>query len=156
MAALPATLPGPPAHYRDLMHAEGTQRQTVAFSSPKGDYVVNGRPYNVSREDFVLRLGAVVEWELISAEQPSTALKLHPYHQHMTHFQVVEMSGAAAGGALLTAVGDWRDTLPLFGAVRYVIRFVAPFVGLMTVHCHIQKHSEGGMMALARIEGPKV
>ena len=44
-----------------------------------------------------------------------------------------------------------RDTLPLYGTLHYTIRFVAPFLGRMMVHCHIQKHSEGGMMALARI-----
>ena len=37
------------------------------------------------------------------------------------------------------------------GNVRYTVRFVAPFEGLMMVHCHIQKHSEFGMMALARV-----
>ena len=70
----------------------------------------------------------------------------------MSHFQVVAVSGAAEGGPPLAAVGDWRDTLPLYGTVAYTIRFVAPFLGRMMVHCHIQKHSEGGMMAIARIE----
>ena len=51
----------------------------------------------------------------------------------------------------LVAVGDWRDTLPLYGDVGFTIRFVAPFVGLMMVHCHIQKHSDNGMLALAQI-----
>jgi len=31
----------------------------------------------------------------------------------MSHFQIVALSGAAAGGPPLAAVGDWRDALPL-------------------------------------------
>ena len=53
----------------------------------------------------------------------------------------------------LVHVGDWRDTLVLYGGLSYTVRFVAPFLGLMMVHCHIQKHSEYGMMALAEVAG---
>ena len=73
----------------------------------------NPNPNQVSRDDFVLKLGSVVEWYLVSAEEPLDARKFHPYHQHMSHFQVVAVSGAAEGGPPLAAVGDWRDTLPL-------------------------------------------
>ena len=52
---------------------------------------------------------------------------------------------------LLGRVGEWRDTLPLYGRVGYTIRFVPPFRGRMMVHCHVQKHSENGMMAVAAI-----
>ena len=81
----------------------------------------------------------------------------------MTHFQIVGMayvkSDEHAVGErqqqqrkhLLGRVGDWRDTLALYGNIRYTIRFVAPFEGLMMVHCHIQKHAEYGMAALAQI-----
>ena len=103
----------------------------------------------------------------VGGEAPGTWLKVHPYHQHETAFQIVAMGARVAGDAdddgdadgdaapahgLLGVVGDWRDTLPLYGGVNYTIRFVAPFEGLMTIHCHIQKHAELGMMALAAIE----
>lgn len=38
-----------------------------------------------------LSLGSVVEWRLTGAEAPGTGAKTHPYHQHMTHFQVVDV-----------------------------------------------------------------
>ena len=72
MASLPAKLPGPPPYYRDLLHAGGQVARpprTLVFSSPTGEYSINGRSYNVSRDDFVLKLGAVVEWRLVSAEE---------------------------------------------------------------------------------------
>ena len=33
----------------------------------------------------------MVEWRLTGAEAPGTGTKTHPYHQHMTHFQVVDV-----------------------------------------------------------------
>ena len=195
MVPLPHKLPGPPDYYQDLIGAGASggdgagssgaptrseraaadgasslvQRETLTFSTPSGANVVNGQPYNLSRVDFALTLGHLAEWRLVGAEAPHSSLKLHPYHQHFTHFQVVGVTrtaAAAAAGraspppegdeeetrtALLAQVGDWRDTIPLYGNVEYVIRFVAPFLGKMMVHCHIQKHSENGMLAIAEI-----
>ena len=163
MAPLPSALPGPPRYYRDLRGGETrpSDQRTIQFSTPLGENVVNGRPYNLSRVDFELELGAVAEWTLESAEAPGTPGKLHPYHQHMTHFQVVAVTDHAPPAdddqALgltperFASVGDWRDTLPLYATVGYRIRFVAPFEGRMMVHCHIQKHSDNGMLAIAAI-----
>ena len=154
MAKLPDSLPGPPSYYPDLRGADVSQREELAFSDSSGGNVINDKMFNVSRADWHLSLGSVVEWRLTGAEAPGTGAKTHPYHQHMTHFQVVDvrMQGPAkAEHEPLVAVGDWRDTLPLYGDVGFTIRFVAPFVGLMMVHCHIQKHSDNGMLALAQI-----
>ena len=74
-------------------------------------------------------------------------LKVHPYHQHTTHFQVVEVTQAGVMGdavaepskaeqprltmdegaqlSMLAEVGDWRDTIPLYASASLVIRFVA-------------------------------
>ena len=151
---LPQRLPGAPAHYGDLRGIDSSSvasRHDIRFSNPDGANVVNERLYNSSHVLTRLKLGSLVEWRLLSVESLGSTLKLHPYHQHMTHFQVVSMSGVDTA-ALSVEEGDWRDTLPLYGAGAYTIRFVAPFEGLMTVHCHIQRHSEQGMMALALIE----
>ena len=155
MTPLPHTLPGPPKYYSDLRGVGVRHSEAITFSTPDGGNVVNRRPYDRRRVDFRLHLGAVAEWRLRSAEAPATPLKLHPFHQHVTHFQVVNVTatGEAGGADGLARVGDWRDTIPLYGNVAYVVRFVSPFAGLMMVHCHIQKHSEYGMMALAEVAG---
>jgi len=168
-ARLPQVLPGPPDYYRtDLRGVDVAARHqhTISFSTETGLNVVNQRAYNASRYDWQLELGEVVEWTIRSAESPATSLKFHPFHQHVTHFQVVEIADtgpplsaeAAEASAhldpqldLLASVGDWRDTLPLYGRIQYRVRFVAPFTGPLTVHCHIQKHSDEGMMAVALV-----
>jgi len=38
--------------------------------------------------------------------------------------------------------------VPLYLAVNYTIRFVAPFQNKIMVHCHILKHEDLGMMTL--------
>ena len=154
MTPLPHTLPGPPKYYSDLRGVGVRHSEAITFSTPDGGNVVNRRPYDRRRVDFRLHLGAVAEWRLRSAEAPATPLKLHPFHQHVTHFQVVNVTATGeVDGDALARVGDWRDTIPLYGNVAYVVRFVSPFAGLMMVHCHIQKHSEYGMMALAEVAG---
>ena len=59
--------------------------------------------------------------------------------------------GVVPGTELMAKVGDWRDTVVLYATLNYTIRFTVPFPGLMMVHCHIQKHSDNGMLALAQI-----
>ena len=151
---LPRQLPGPPAYYSDLRNAVVDVRHTIEFSSPGGSNVINGRTYDDSAPpSFRLQRGGVVEWQLVSAELPGSLLKVHPYHQHMTHFQIQSVSTpGAVADELGVVVGDWRDTIPLSSPVNYTIRFVAPFDGLMMVHCHILKHSDFGMMSLALIQ----
>ena len=153
MATLPDALPGPPVYYSDLRDAVVEKRDTIAFSTPTGGNVVNLRTYEPSTPMFHLKLGSIVEWYLEGIEDPGSYAKLHPYHQHMSHFQVIKViADDKSVASLLATEGEWRDTIPLYGRASYVIRFVAPFEGMMTVHCHIQKHAEQGMMAIAKIE----
>jgi FtsP/CotA-like multicopper oxidase with cupredoxin domain len=183
LAALPRTLPGPPPYYTDLMDVPDgciASRSTVAFSTPDGGNVVNGYEYvglsaMLHQGHLLARVprGGVAEWRLQSEEAPGTWLKLHPYHQHTTHFQIVQLeltNATDSAGAtvaddrptarrvgqtiegLSVSVGDWRDTLPLYAAAGLTVRFIAPFEGPMMVHCHTNKHSDLGMMSIALVE----
>ena len=67
-------------------------------------------------------LNSVQEWTLNGAEGIGV-LKHHPYHQHVSHFQIVEIKMAAAlhgqdACGLLASVGDWRDSISLYGGIR--------------------------------------
>ena len=70
-----------------------------------------------------MRQGWVQEWTLRGGEGTGT-LKHHPYHQHVSHFQVIEIvtadveRGHDANG-LLACVGEWRDSVSLYGGIRY-------------------------------------
>lgn len=145
----PITLPGPPPFYRDLSSTAVDGTFAIEFSSVSGANVVNGEPYGM-RASYDMPLGAVQEWTVTGGEGLGLT-KLHPYHQHMTHFQVASVSVPAAAAALGLRVGDWRDSVPLYRDLNYTVRFRAPFVGLMMVHCHTLKHAEMGMMTLANI-----
>merc|ERR1712032_1406312 len=52
--------------------------------------------------------------------------------------------------------GDYRDTLVVYRDLNYTVRFVAPFQGLMMIHCHVLKHEDLGMMTLANITAAPV
>jgi len=143
---LPATLPGPPAYYGDLHDSVVDASHTLTFGDKGGANVVNGMVYDGS-VSHRLQVGSVQEWVLRGGEGVGIA-QHHPYHQHVTHFQIVATSDP---DGLLGHVGDWRDTVSLYGDINYTVRFVAPFPSLMMVHCHILKHAELGMMTLAEI-----
>ena len=74
--------------------------------------------------------GDVEEWELSGGEGPGL-MHPHPYHHHMTHFQVVRVGGVAGGEAgvgvvpgagLFGSVGDYRDTVVLYATLNYTVR----------------------------------
>merc|ERR1712187_989646 len=47
--------------------------------------------------------------------------------------------------------GNYRDTVPLYRALNYTVRFVAPFENLMMIHCHILKHEDLGMLTVVDV-----
>jgi len=151
-------LPGPPLYLPDLRSAAASAQYRVVFGDAKGSHSVNGRAYsgNVS---YSMAVGSVQEWQLRGGEPPAL-LKLHPYHQHSTHFQIVAVDAdwtlelSADDLASFAAVGDYRDTVALYHGLRYTVRFQPPFPGKMMVHCHILKHEDEGMMLLADMVPP--
>jgi FtsP/CotA-like multicopper oxidase with cupredoxin domain len=64
----------------------------------------------------------------------------HPFHVHGTFFQVLTVNGVPAPRLVE------KDTVivPMKGKVTAVARFDEP--GAWMVHCHINEHSDGGMM----------
>eukprot|EP00928_Gymnodinium_smaydae_P088294 TRINITY_DN72406_c0_g1_i1.p1 TRINITY_DN72406_c0_g1~~TRINITY_DN72406_c0_g1_i1.p1 ORF type:complete len:577 (+),score=24.66 TRINITY_DN72406_c0_g1_i1:62-1732(+) len=140
---LPRVLPGPPPFYPDLTQANECATHTIMLSTESGANEVNGWPYNGSISHRA-ETGHVQEWHLIGG-QGNGLEKQHPYHQHMTHFQIVATSLNTSG---LFDVGDYRDTVPLYRALNFTVRFLPAFEGAMMVHCHVLKHEDLGMMTL--------
>ena len=71
---------------------------------------------------------------------------LHPYHQHINHFQM--QADDACNGQMYRS-GEWRDVAPAQGTE---IRWVNDrYSGEVVMHCHILQHEDKGMMALYRI-----
>lgn len=156
LVALPVQLPGPPPFYADLTEAEPAGWNTILMSNHSGANIVNGWPYNGSVSSSAVR-GSVQEWQVFGGEGEALQNQ-HPYHQHMTHFQVIAVHAPVhilgdpqQPGSLASRIampGEWRETLPLYRELNYTVRFVSPFLGLMMVHCHVVRHSDLGMMTL--------
>lgn len=140
-------LPGPPLYYTSLMGDDIVPTQTgkMTFSNFEGDNVVDGFMFNGSVST-VMKKGSIEEWNIYGGEGPGGLDNYHPWHQHNTHFQLQDISYNPNN--ILGYVGEWRDTVPLYLAVNYTIRFVAPFHNMIMVHCHILKHEDLGMMTL--------
>ena len=164
---IPSSLPGPPPYYPELRRAPAAReadRFSFVFSNHLGENVVNGAAYDGRSVAHVARLGSVQEWTVFgqplrppqaSSSPPAPpaggACCPHPYHQHVTHFQVV--SASLETGGLAMAAGDYRDTVPLYPSLNFTLRFVASLPGLQLVHCHNLRHEDLGMMALVDVRG---
>jgi hypothetical protein len=122
------------------------------FSNAAGDNTLNGIPYNGS-VSHVAEQRSMQEWYLYGGEGHGLSNQ-HTYHQHMTHFQI--MSESVDTNGLVTAVGDYRDTVPLYRDLNLTIRFIPPFTGRMMIHCHMLRHEDMGMMTVVNFTAPRL
>jgi len=91
---------------------------------------VNGEVY--TGEVMVeMKVNQVQEWTLRGAA--------HPFHIHTNHFQLI-----SHGSDDLWTVGDWFDTVPADGVIRF---YTDTFTGTLVLHCHRLEHEDQGMMA---------
>jgi len=165
----------------DIKDDEVTGTQELTFNIDVNQeplrFEVNGKPYDASRIDRVLTLGAVDEWTLRSD------FVSHPFHIHINPFQIVKILdptgkdvstqdavdsfGAPAGTSdpqYRSLKGVWKDTLWVKNVVpagqppgKYTVvvrtryrRYIGDFV----LHCHILDHEDQGMMQNIRISLP--
>lgn len=160
----------------------GTQELTfnIDVSQPKEVFFqIDGNPYDATRIDRTLVLGAVDEWTLKST------LASHPYHIHVNPFQVVKIiapdgkTDVSAPGAVdnfekdaqgkpiidtqyAGLKGVWKDTLFVknigggtAGVYTVVVRTrYERYIGDFVLHCHILDHEDQGMMQNVRITLP--
>lgn len=85
---------------------------------------------------------------------------LHPWHLHGHHFQVLQRSAVDGGyftGHYYQNISHTpvrRDTIMVQNHGHTVIRFRADNPGVWLLHCHVEWHVEGGLMATI-IEAPE-
>ena len=157
----------------------GTQELTFNIDVNKDplQFQVNGKPYDPSRIDRVLRLGGVDEWTLKSD------FASHPFHIHVNPFQIVKIldpngkdvsapdvvdsidtSGGNPDPQYRALKGVWKDTLWVKnlvppgkppGQYTLVVRSrYRRYIGDFVLHCHILTHEDQGMMQNIRIALP--
>src|SRR5215207_5123794 len=114
---------------------------TFSENDPKERYFINGRRFDATRVNEVVKLGSTEEWVIRNATGEQ-----HPFHLHVDDFQVISINGKPYRARSL------RDTviLPAHGVVRIRIRF-RDFLGATVYHCHITAHEDGGMMGIVDV-----
>ena len=165
----------------DIKDREVTGTQQVTFNiyvprDPKypadaTQFQVNGRSFDPSRIDRVLKLGGVDEWTLTSD------FVSHPFHIHVNPFQVVKIldpkgKDVSVPGAVDDAdgvdpqypglKGVWKDTLWVKsllpgkpGKYTVIVRTrYQRYIGDYVLHCHILDHEDQGMMQIIRVALP--
>lgn len=125
---------------------------------PVFQFTTNNQVFNSQTIDATLPMGTAQQWILSSANA------FHPFHIHVSPFQVVSIAIAAGavpgtlpGGTLQTELGliepalKWRDTvlLPPNSFLTINQRFADPsgvsWAGKTVFHCHNLAHEDQGM-----------
>jgi spore coat protein A len=122
-----------------LPAADASVTRRISFQLSDGRWTMNGLLYDPARIDFRPRLGTVEIWELVNEE----ATQMHPFHQHLVPFQVLDVNGRPPPPELL----GWKDTVavPPHGSARIIMRFTG-FKGIYVFHCHKLEHEDHAMM----------
>lgn len=123
-----------------------TRRRTFTFSETEdgGTFYIDGKEWDVARDDVTVRLGDVEEWTLrnVSGER-------HVFHIHQMDFLVTSINNEDIDETGLRDVVDipfQQNGVP--GEVKVIVPFTNPdMVGRFVFHCHIVEHEDNGMMA---------
>lgn len=122
-----------------------TRRRTITYteSADGKSFYINGREFDMTRNDIEVTLGDVEEWTIVNDTD-----ERHTFHIHQTDFLVLDINGDdedAIGLRDVIDVPPRQDGKP--GTVTVKIPFTNPLmVGRFPFHCHIVEHEDGGMM----------
>lgn len=130
-----------------------TRKRTVVFSETAdgNTFFIDGREYDINRDDVTVTLGDVEEWTLLNVSG-----ERHVFHIHQLDFLVQAINGQAVAENSLRDVVDLpyqQNGVP--GEVKLIIPFTNPImVGRFVFHCHIVGHEDAGMMANLVVQPP--
>ncbi len=145
--AAPLAVPGALRAVASLGPAVARKRVTLTQSGMGmmgGSFLIDGRPFDMNRVDYVSTAGDVEDWEIANQTMMD-----HPIHIHGTQFQLVSRgSGALATPAPFAA---WIDTVDVPSGATATIRMRQDMPGKRMVHCHILEHEDAGMMAVLEV-----
>jgi FtsP/CotA-like multicopper oxidase with cupredoxin domain len=104
-------------------------------------HTINGKTFDATRRDEVVRAGTVEIWEFDNSNGTET----HPMHLHAGSFQVLSRKGGR--GLIEPWEKGWKDTVLAFPGekVRIIVR-CPDLKGKFVFHCHNLEHEDGGMM----------
>lgn len=122
-------------------HVDRVRHVTFSDDAANDRYLINGRQFDATRVDQVVRLGATEEWVI-----RKTTREEHPFHLHVDDFQVIAVNDRPYHARSL------QDTvaLPADSTVRIRVRF-RHYLGVFVYHCHILAQEDAGMMAVVDV-----
>jgi L-ascorbate oxidase len=133
--------------------------QSLTFKIDATGFLIDGKPYDPTRIDRLLRLGSAEEWTLTSQ------LANHPFHIHVNPFEIMRILNPAGQDVSVTGENDdpqyanlrgaWKDTMLVKQGYQIVMRTrYQRYIGDFVLHCHILDHEDQGMMQNVRIGIP--
>lgn len=137
-AADPSRVPDKLAEPAQVDVSRAVKRR-ISLEISDGKWTMNRLRYDPARIDFRPKLGTVEVWTIRNAENT----QMHPFHQHLVPFQVLDIDGAAPPPAMR----GWKDTVPVGPSqtVRIAMRFTGE-PGIYVFHCHKLEHEDHAMM----------
>jgi spore coat protein A len=135
----PSRVPARLSEIPRLDPARASATRVVSFQLSDGKWTMNGLRYDPARIDFRPKLGSVEVWELQNREPT----QMHPFHQHLVPFQVLDVNGVPPPPEL----AGLKDTVavPPAGTVRIIMEFTG-YTGVYVFHCHKLEHEDHDMM----------
>ena len=135
--AIPATL----VKNRYPTEAEVTHRRTIQVADGRPFFNFDGQPFDMTRNDQVVKLGATEAWTVTNNN-----IFGHAFHIHDVQFKIL----ARSDRAVAEWEQGWKDTayLPKGASVTFVAKFAdfASDTDPFMYHCHMGNHEDGGMM----------
>lgn len=122
-----------------LKESDAVVTRRFTFSMSRGNWVINGQPYDSQRIDVNPKLGTTEIWELTNRSMMN-----HPVHIHDIMWQVLDVNGQPPGEEYM----GQRDVFVVrpMSTVRVIGRF-DNYTGLYVFHCHNLEHEDFAMMA---------
>jgi spore coat protein A len=142
----PSRVPPTLAHVERLDPRRARRTRHVRFQLADGKWTLNGQLFDPARIDVRAKLGTVEIWELKNAEPT----QMHPFHLHVTPFQVLDVNGAPPPPELR----GWKDTVAVgpSATVRIITHFGGT-PGVYVFHCHKLEHEDHAMMLHEELVG---
>jgi suppressor of ftsI len=142
---LPATL----LPVTDLRTAAVDRTREITFevmpagpTTEQSHYLMNGRPFDMTRVDASVKLGTLEEWTI---RNPTD--EWHPFHIHVNPFQVLAVNGEP----VLPRYFEDTVNVPPGGSITMRTRF-RDFTGRYVYHCHLLFHEDDGMMGVVDVQ----
>ncbi|WP_206434733.1 multicopper oxidase family protein [Streptomyces sp. ADI91-18] len=145
-STVPAQLRALPA----LPEATNVRDMKLSFSPSGEEFAINDKTFDPNRIDTQIKEGTTEIWRITNADPAETPFGPvnHTFHMHLVPFRVLDRDGKPP----LPGENGLKDTVLVRpGETVRVQATFSGYRGRYMYHCHLQEHSDIGMMAQMEI-----